>query len=330
MDFFNPTHKHQMSSATTPTGRSQIPIDIMLDILDNLDKSDIATMCRLNKLCCAFSQPVLFRDIRIQFSDTADIDRGHSVKHDRGFALCETLSRSPHLARCVRSFSVRIYETSMRFAAKIVETLEFLPSLRHLGLYVYFNFTRLLEGRTFSFKLESFTFNLSYDTNPRYPDFLNSQTSLTAVKILLNSQTSLTTVDIRFHEHSDFPYSPRWEFERKCLPNLTRITTNLIDAEEFIRGRPVSEITCIGEPDIKRNITLDFFSLSTAPIRKLTINYDCLYKGAKPGQLRELFPSLAYLKLTSHFRFEAIISVRVSLRLFIRLIKYVIERPRNL
>jgi hypothetical protein len=298
-------------STMTPTGRSQIPVDVMLIILDNLDKSDIATMCRLNKICCAFSQPVLFRDIRIQFHETADSDQVFSIKHDQGFALCETLSQSPHLARCVRSLSVRVFETSNRFQTMIAETLEFLPSLRHLGLSVYFNFTRLLNGRTFSFKLESFSFNLSYDTHLRN---------------FLNSQPSLTTVDIRFNQQ----YSPRTESERKCLPNLTRATTYFIDAEEIIRGRPVSEITCIGEPNVERDITLDFFSLSTAPIRKLTIDYGFLYQGAKPRQLRALFPSLAHLTLTSYFRFSDMISVRVSFRLFIRLFKYVIERPRIL
>jgi hypothetical protein len=289
-------------SVTTPTGKSQIPVDIMLIILDNLDKSDIATICRLNKICCAFSQPVLFRDIRIQFHE---IDRRLSIKHDLGFALCETLSQSRHLARCVRSLSVRIYDKDMQFATRIAETLEFLPSLRHLGLRTYRDFTRLLNGRTFSFKLESLTF-YSYDI--RLQNFLNSQ-------------PSLTTVDIGFRK-----YSPRLEFETKCLPNLTRVTADFIDAEEIIRGRPVSEITCVGEPDVQYNITLDFFALSTAPIRKLIIDYGFLYKGAKPGQLRELFPSLTHLILTSQFRFLDMMSVRVSLRPLIRLFKYVIAR----
>ena len=266
-------------------------------------------MCRLNKLCCALAQPVLFRDIRIEYREIAD---GSTIKHDRGFALCETLSQSPHLARCVRSFSVRIYEISMRFAAKIAETLEFLPSLRHLGLNVNFNFAYLLNGRTFS--LESFSLNLSYGTH---------------LQKFLNSQPSLTTVDFRFHQPSKF-YLPRMEFERKCLPNLTRVTTEFTDAEEFIRGRPVTEITCINAIDIHSNISLDLFALSTAPIRKLTIDYGFLYHGAKPGQLQALFPSLAHLTLTSCHRFSDMISVCVSLHLFIRLLKYVIERPRIL
>src|SRR5277367_6846160 len=91
----------------TPTGKSQIPVDIMLEILDNLDKPDLATVCRLNKLCCALAQPVLFRDIRFHFHE---IDLRHSIKHDLGFTLCETLSQSPHLARCVRSFSLKIFD----------------------------------------------------------------------------------------------------------------------------------------------------------------------------------------------------------------------------
>jgi hypothetical protein len=268
-------------------------------------------MCRLNKLCCAFSQPVLFRDIRIQFHQIAEPE--FTLKHDRGFALCETLSQSPHLARCVRSFSVRIYEISMRFTAKIAETLEFLPSLRHLGLNVYFNFTRLLNGRTFSFKLESFSFHLLYDTDLRN---------------FLNSQPSLTTVDFSFHKPSESQYWPRLEFERKCLPNLTRVTTHLIDAEEIIRGRPVSEITIMGGPRLMDNITLDFFALSTVPIQKLTIDYRYLYQVANPGQLQALFPSLAHLTLTNYFPYSDMISVRVSLLLFIRLFKYVIARRR--
>ena len=289
-----------MSSATTPTGRSQIPVDILLIILDNLDKSDIATMCRLNKLCCAFSQPILFRDIHIEFQERVPF---FSIKNERLYALCEALSQSPYLSRCVRSFSVRIYEISRRFQTKIAETLEFLPSLRHLGLYVYFNFTRLLKGRTFSFKLESFSF---YSSNTDIQEFLNSQPSLTTVNICFRNDL----------------YSHRFKFEKKCLPNLTRVTTSFFYAEEFIRGRPVSEITCTDQPYNRNNITLDFFTLSTAPIRKLTIGHDFLYYGAKPGQLRELFPSLAHLELTGCHRFS--VSVSVSLRLFIRLFKYVI------
>jgi hypothetical protein len=296
------------SFAMTPTGKSHIPIDILLIILDNLDKSDVATMCRLNKLCCTFSQPILFRNIRIDYREVVYFDEGLTIKHDRRwFSLCETLSQSPHLSRCVRSFFVKVMDMSTRFLTKIMETLEFLPSLRHLGLSVYNDFNHPLKGRTFSFKLESFSFNLSYDTHLR--DFLNSQ-------------PSLTTVDICLQEWE----IPRLEFDRRCLPNLTRVTTKFIDAEEIIHGRPVSEITCTGVPSIYHGIDLDFFALSTAPIRKLTIHYDFLYHGAKSEQLRAIFPSLSHLTLTSPCRFSV---VRVSLCLLIQLFIYVIARPQS-
>jgi hypothetical protein len=298
--------------------KSQIPVDIMLEILDNLDKSDLATMCRLNKLCCALAQPVLFRDVRFQFSDKSEF--GLLRNHAREYALWRRLSQSPHLAKYVRLFSVKVSIMSIHLGPRIAETLEFLPSLRHLGLIVYDDFTNyiynhLLKGRTFSFKLESLTLHLP-----------NGGTHL---RDFLNSQPSLTTVSIRFFIFRTYVDS-RMELERKCLPNLTRVTTSFLYAEEIIRGRPVSEITCIGERGVEYNITLDFFALSTAPIRKLTIEFDFLHNGAKPGQLRVLFPSLAHLTLTSCCQFSDMISVRVSLRPLIKLFKYVIARPRLL
>jgi hypothetical protein len=70
---------------------------------------------------------------------------------------------------------------------KIAETLECLPSLRHLGLSIYKDFPHLLNGRTFSFKLASLSFYLSNDT--QLQDFLNSQPSLTTVDICFREPT---------------------------------------------------------------------------------------------------------------------------------------------
>jgi hypothetical protein len=42
-----------------------IPVDILLLILDHVDKADLLTICLLNKICCSCSQDVLYRNIRI-------------------------------------------------------------------------------------------------------------------------------------------------------------------------------------------------------------------------------------------------------------------------
>src|ERR1700728_2319370 len=70
-----------------------IPIDILLLILDNVDKADLLTICLLNKTCCSCSQGVLYRDIKI--------DTPHA-----GTQVCRTLAQSTDLARRVRSFEI--------------------------------------------------------------------------------------------------------------------------------------------------------------------------------------------------------------------------------
>ena len=66
---------------------SNLPIDVLPMILKNLDKADLATMCLVNKVCCSFSQGILYRNIEIC-----------------PFQVCWTLAHSTHLARRVRSF----------------------------------------------------------------------------------------------------------------------------------------------------------------------------------------------------------------------------------
>src|SRR5277367_6761491 len=70
--------------------RSEIPVDVLLDILEYVDKGDLATMCRVNKICCSYSQDVLYRDIYV----------GNSK-------VLQTLAQSIHLAKRVRSFESR-------------------------------------------------------------------------------------------------------------------------------------------------------------------------------------------------------------------------------
>src|ERR1700728_772249 len=78
---------------------SNLPVDVLVMILKNLDKADLITMCRVNKVCCSFSQDILYRDIVIHY--------GHL------FQVCRTLAHSTHLARCVRSFDMLTLDSTM-------------------------------------------------------------------------------------------------------------------------------------------------------------------------------------------------------------------------
>src|ERR1700733_6859892 len=63
-----------------------IPIDVLREILEHVDKNDLATLCRVNKIFCSCSQDVLYRDI------------GGNAP------VIQTLAQSTDLARRVRWF----------------------------------------------------------------------------------------------------------------------------------------------------------------------------------------------------------------------------------
>ena len=42
--------------------RSEIPVDVLREILGHVDKAGLVTMCRVNKICCSHSQDFLYRD----------------------------------------------------------------------------------------------------------------------------------------------------------------------------------------------------------------------------------------------------------------------------
>src|SRR5277367_5524821 len=101
-----------------------IPIDVLRDILEHVDKNDLVTLCRVNKVCCSCSQDVLYREI------------GGNKR------VLQTLAQSTDLSRRVRS--LRCFCESPELGT----VLRNMSSLRNL----YFNGIRdasILEGCTF-------------------------------------------------------------------------------------------------------------------------------------------------------------------------------------
>src|ERR1700733_1029936 len=74
---------------------SNLPVDVLQVILENVDKADLLTICRVNKVCCSCSQDILYRNI---YADNYS-----------QLEVCRTLAQSTHLARRVRSFSLVYY-----------------------------------------------------------------------------------------------------------------------------------------------------------------------------------------------------------------------------
>ena len=77
-----------------------IPIDVLQMILEHVDKNDLATLCRVSKIFCSYSQGVLYREI----------EEGDE-------RVIQTLAQSTDLARRVRSFETSY--TSLELAAAL-------------------------------------------------------------------------------------------------------------------------------------------------------------------------------------------------------------------
>src|ERR1700721_1463713 len=225
-----------------------IPVDILRAILEYLDRGDLTKICLLNKICCSCSQDILYRNI--------DFPK---------ILVYHTLAQSTHLARRVRSFTMRGGHP------ELAKALRNMTHLRSLTLLCVYDSSNVLDGCTFS--LDTFTCDFSYDKPLR--QFLELQSSITHVSLLAL-------------------YKPFESFDSPCLPNLTRVTAPFFLLPHIIPGRPVSEVDSIGALRVGDFVDLSYYALSTTPIRKLTINFLLLYQN-RGHILSSIFPSLAHL-----------------------------------
>jgi len=130
---------------------TSIPVDILRVILTYLDRADLAKICLLNKICCSYSQDILYRDL-----------------YYPNILVCDTLAQSTHLARRVRSFATRNGHPQL---AKALRNMTCLRSLRLLNAGVSSN---VLDGCIFS--LDTFACVFPYDES--LLKFLQNQPSL--------------------------------------------------------------------------------------------------------------------------------------------------------
>src|SRR6202034_1912013 len=120
-----------------------IPVDVLHLILEHVDKATLIKICLVNKVCCSCSQDILYRDIRIDCT------------HFNFTKLCQTLNKSTHIAKRVRSFEVTDcdYPVQRRCQKELRKSLQNMTCLRSLRVDgIYFS---ILGGCTF--KLNSFS-----------------------------------------------------------------------------------------------------------------------------------------------------------------------------
>ena len=258
---------------------SNLPVDVLPMILENLDNADLATMCLVNKICCSFSQDILYRNL--------------FFSHNNPHLIWRTLAHSTHLARRVRSFRVSSIDSTVESnqVDNLATALRNMSSLRKLNITLDDKYSNILDGCTF--KLDSLWFGFRCDEY--LIKFLNSQPSLTHVGMSDPSPDELHMIHDR-----------RIMFDATFLPNLTRVSAHAAWLRHLIPGRPVSEINVSGYPYIDRGfVDWNFFTLSTTPILELTMSQDFLYD--KPAEfLASLFPSLVRLRIFMTLDYEEV------------------------
>jgi hypothetical protein len=149
--------------------RIEIPVDVLLNILEYVDQADLATMCRVNKICCSCSQDILYRDIYVVNPKVQ-----------------QTLAQSTHLARKVRLFSSCFPGPDLAMA------LRNMTSLRVLQLSSSFN-VDIFDGCTF--KLESFECTCLNYHSESFPRFLSSQPSLKYLTLLVHFKPTVSSLE---------------------------------------------------------------------------------------------------------------------------------------
>jgi hypothetical protein len=248
------------------TSRNTIPVDVLRAILDHVDKAGLVTICQLNKICCSCSQDFLYRNINILRATQSPI--------------CQTLAQSAHLARRVHSFETYYDDPALPKA------LQNMSSLRHLRLMLHHRNADILEGCIF--KLESFATFIPHTRS--FFQFLDGQPNLTDVECCTGHWP--TPESIAANSQS---------IEASSLPILNRIVAGFSEIQQFITGRPISEVTSFVD---SYGGFVDF-TLSTAPIKRLRIDYP--YLRQEPFHLLgSTFSSLTNLTIDAKLHFKHI------------------------
>jgi hypothetical protein len=237
-----------------------IPLDVLLYILEHADKATLVTMCKLNKICCSYSQNILYREIRIY--------------HPSEFLVYRTLAQSTHLAERVRSFTT----PSNCDDTHLPEALQNMINLRHLDLG-YCSDPYVFDGCTFelvSFSCTEFEIRSLYRFLRRQPSLMNLSlfTDYILPELRATCLPNLTRITAQFSE----------------LPKLIRnrpvkeiISFGERDKSEWKSG----------------SVDFSIFALSNSPIQKLEIDYSYLYHKSGQ-YLTLIFPSLTHLEITAY------------------------------
>lgn len=211
-----------------------LSLDVLLLILEHVNRSDLPALCRLNKTVYPHCRYVLYRDVEVC---------GANVMQ-----ACTTLYQTPALTEKVHRFSLcerRSIGLVQIMFGLLCDLLLMMPNLRILSLHIGPHGSWILPPpKTVPFKLISFSTGFSY-----HGDLVQ----------FLHGQTELRTLSL-----PAWPEGYRAWFTNKSLPNLTKIFAPLSLVQELIPDRPIADISMKSALSMSGSTGLDCFAKSTA------------------------------------------------------------------
>lgn len=237
---------------------SPIPVDVLLHILDHVDRSDLHTLCQINHLFSQYATNSLYRDIVVADS----------------ISVCETLNRCSHLAVKVQRFELcHLTPRRGRPSSHYTIIRMTLPGLRNLQ-------TLSLRGQgEFSWILQQCTFQIH--------TFICDLTCDDGLVKFLNSQISISTLELH-----GMPYWGKTSggqiIDSGALPKLSKIATNEVWISKLVPGRPLNDIVFF-ERRLQNSGNMKFLAASTSPLQSLTLSDEMLRDIEDIGHM---FPAL--------------------------------------
>ena len=260
---------HRLKRNPSTTMQPLIPVDVMVAILEHVDRSDLPSLCRVNKIVCRYSKDVLYRHVDLSAANV--------------MSACCTICNAPDLASRVTSFSLRGGADVSSYLGVVQDVLAIMTRLRTLKLFIGPHGSWILpEPKACPFRLHSFACGFAY--NSELVTFLNGQPELKVISAMLCS----INANERYRVH----------FGPTLFPNLTRLSGPLSLLQKLIVGRPVRDVVTYS--DDRDPTLLDCLSRSTAPngIQRLEIDLKYL-RGVRRTYLASILPGLGYLTVTA-------------------------------
>lgn len=227
---------------------SNLPIEILDHVFRHLSLHDLSIIMQTSRLFYNISAPILYDSIP-------------SLPLARSNSCLSSLCNNEFTVSLVRSLTIDwrrhvIHDCVTQFGSTADLLNECLRRLHRLTALTLILDHAYVCGQTFSgcsFTLSSLTTSFHCDS-----DFI----------AFLESQPNIVTLDLTCQERP-----PPFTINPSALPMLKSFSSNYVSPDflgEFLRGRPVEQVD-LASCFVLNLSVLDILSLSTRPIKRLTI-----------------------------------------------------------